>query len=199
MKLRDSQPGLKALSQVEFIRQVPWEALMASMESLVGYYTPKISLAGFVSTLGRDEVEYGGGEQQVHCLLPEHGGCDLNRSARYFSANRETGDFEEAIYCYKCGIMLTSFWYVYRYLKEFRGVGFREFFEILLLEYGISFPMDLVLNFEPDTFYSFEKSKGVGIEEKLNFALSLRRTRLEDQEGYRKVLRELWVSGKTGR
>ena len=195
MKVRELHPDWISTTNSDLLERIPFDILLAVMDSVVTHYNGLMSLAGIINSIGRDTVSAELGEQQIHCVFIEHGSRDTNKSARYYTHNRETGAEEEAVYCYRCGRMLTTFWYFFRHLKDQQGLNLREYLQTLDGVYGLPFPRDLVLNFDPDTYYSFEASKGDGVGRKLAHITAMREMRAEDPEAYSNFVRDLWVSG----
>jgi hypothetical protein len=184
MKLRESNPNLKFLPIEEFINSVKWNIIFSLFAQIANYYDLKLSLISILNHYGLD-ISEGSEEIQIQCLFLEHGSEDRNKSARYYSYDRTTGEPKEGVYCFKCQKYYTPFWYLYKLEREYKKLNLIEFFVWINKIFKIDFPRDIILDFDPDIFYTFEN-----LEEKHNFlelfnhAKNLRGLKNKDKEIY---------------
>lgn len=176
MKLRDLNPGLIDVPLDEFFNKIQWGTLFSLLPQISEYYDSRLSLVQILRFYGLDYVEQGVDHMQVNCLLVEHGSNDFNKSAKYYSYDRYTGEAKESVYCWKCQKKLTPFWYLFKMEKDQKGVHIMDFFKWVEKVFGVAFPRDLILDFDPSSFYTFDD-----IEEKqsvlslFSYARSLRK------------------------
>lgn len=192
MILRDMHPKWAKFPSKELLEQVSYNHIFCLLDEFTQYYNDKLSLCMILSRLGVDEVLEGTEEQQVPCILIEHGTRDTHASARFYSFNRESGEHVAAVYCHKCGKRLTAFWYLYKYLKDYHGVKLKAYFLKLEKEYGVPFPRDLVLNFDPKIFFTFEDQGRTQAVKKFQDQERLRNSKQEDFESYAERLMLLY-------
>ena len=158
MKFRLSHPDFENFSDEEFIDKVPYDKIIHLFMKIADYYNKSIPFWRVLQSLGIYDVDQHTEESQVSCMLIEHGSADSHKSARYFSHDRDTGEYRPAIYCYKCNKLLTTFWFLYKYEKDNHGLNSKEIFKLISSKYKIPFPRELVLDFDPDTFFSFDEN-----------------------------------------
>jgi hypothetical protein len=136
---------------------------------------------------------------QVNCLLFEHGSNDFNKSARYYSYDRNTGEDKEGVFCFKCQKYLTPFWYLYKMEKDYRSVQIKDFFLFIKKIFRVDFPRHLILDFDPEAFYTFEDTEGrQGILSKFSYAKSLRGLRDSDSKMYLRSIVNLYQTMNIG-
>lgn len=176
MKLRDLNPGLANVSLDEFFIKIQWGTLFSLLPQISEYYDSRLNMVQILHYYGLDYVEQGVDHMQVNCLWSEHGTNDFNKSAKYYSYDRHTGEAKEGVYCFKCQKYLTPFWYLFKMEKDQKGVHIMDFFKWVKRIFGVDFPRDLILDFDPNAFYTFDD-----IEEKqsmlslFSYARSLRK------------------------
>jgi hypothetical protein len=184
MKLKDSNPDIKYLPLKEFIDSVKWNTIFSMFSQIADYYDSRLSLISILNYYGLD-IDKGSEEIQVQCLFLEHGSEDRNKSARYYSYDRTTGEPKEGVYCFKCQKYYTSFWYLYKLEREYKKLNLLDFFLWVDKIFKVNFPKKLVLEFDPESFYSFEN-----LEDKQNildlfkYAKDLRRLKEENKNIY---------------
>lgn len=156
MKIRDIHPEFINLSEEDFISQIPYPPIFNLFMDISDYYDKELPLWQVLRNYGIYDVDEYSDQIQINCLNLEHGSTDFHKSARYFSINRETGEYRPSVYCYKCNKLLTSFWYLYKYEKDHHSLNIKEIYLMIWKKFGVKFPRDLVLEFDPDTFFSFD-------------------------------------------
>lgn len=185
MKLRDLKPELETASQGDFLRGVDFGNVFLLLPQIGQYYDTQITYARLLPYYGIHDVEVGSDVVQVNCILLEHGTADKNRSARYYAYDKNTGLPDEAIYCFKCQKALKPFWYLYKMEKDYHNRSLIEFFDFLLVTFGVSFPRDLLLDFDPETYFTFTESKNkLNILKLFDKAKEVRGIRSVDTLGY---------------
>lgn len=152
MKLRDKVP-----EWVGAPTNVLLDAIQNTMSDLIFQIADAYKLT---LPMWRVLQEYGydvgpdDGEVQLHCRLPSHGGVDNNKSARYFPSDRDTGGAWGGVHCWKCQKRKTAFWYVHAMEKGRSDATIRDVIEFIQQRFRVPFPRDVVLDFDPDEFYS---------------------------------------------
>jgi hypothetical protein len=140
------------------------------------------------------EVVDGVDEQQVSCVFLEHGSHDRNKSARYFAYDREKANDDESVYCYKCCKRWTPFWYVYKYEKEYNGLKLTGMFPLMKKRFGVAFPRDILLDFDPEKHYTFEDTQeGEAIRLGLKRAIALREIKKRNLPIYLEKIKQIIV------
>lgn len=175
MKLRDLNPELVKLNTEDLIQRVKYSYIFALMDQISEYYSESLALWKVLNYYGIPEPDAEIEQCQVSCLLVEHGSGDKHASARYFSFDRETGLRKEQVYCYKCSKILSSFWYIYKYEKDYHELNMKDVFIFIQKTFGVQFPKDLILEFDPEKFYTFDSEDDrITIMEKFNRADKIR-------------------------
>lgn len=159
MKLRDRYPDFVTLSTAELLKRLSRETLFALLPDLAEAYTHVLPMWQVLHYYGQTHVHEGDTEKQVNCLWLSHGTVDKNRSARFFSTDRNTGTARGAVYCYKCQRSLTSFWYVYRMEHDTHERSISDTMLFIEATFGVRLPRDVILDFDSDTYYSFTDTK----------------------------------------
>jgi len=155
------------------------------------------SLWKVLNHYGIDEPDAATEQAQIPCLLVEHGSSDRHSSARYFSFDRETGTHKEQVYCYKCSKILNSFWYIYKYERDFHELNIKDVFLFITKTFGTPFPSDLILDFDPEKFFTFdsEDDRAASIE-KFKLADKVRAYKDIDIQQWLDSLLTLYISLK---
>lgn len=198
MKIRDLHPDLGRVSLDRFFEVVKWGTIYNLFPQIAEFYNSRLSMVRILNYYGMDYVTEGVDHMQVNCLLLEHGSDDFNKSARYFSYDRNTGDAKEGVYCYKCQKYLTPFWYLYAIEKERKKITLLEFFQFVKRIFRVDFPRNLVLDFDPDSYYTFDDvGERQNVLSLFSYAKSLRELK-RDPEIYLKSIIEFYRSMKIG-
>lgn len=199
MKLRDTNPNLSKVSLEEFFNVVRWGTIYSLFPQISEFYNNQLSMVLILNYYGLDYVVEGVDHMQVNCLLLEHGSQDFNKSARYYSYDRNTGEPKEGVWCFKCQKYLTPFWYLYKMEKEYKNVPIVEFFLWIKKVFRVDFPRDLILDFDPDSFYDFgESGEKQNIIAKFSYARSLRELKDKDPKLYLNNIVNLYKTMKIG-
>lgn len=199
MKLRDTNPNLIDLSLEEFFKVVRWSTIFSLFPQIAEYYNSRLSMVYILNYYGMDYVTSGVDHMQVNCILIEHGSQDINKSARYYSYDRNTGEAKEGVWCFKCQKYLTPFWYLYKIEKEYKDVQIFDFFLWIKKVFRVDFPKDIVLDFDPDSFYTFEDVEGrQNVLSKFSYARSLRDLKGKDSKLYLESIVNLYQTMKIG-
>lgn len=197
MQLRERYPDLVTAPSAELLRKLSRETLFAVLPDLAEAYTTLLPMWQVLHHYGQDYVTQHDTEKQVNCVWVSHGTVDKNRSARYFATDRNTGAPRGAVYCYKCQRSLTSFWYVYRMEHDLHE---RSLFDTMLLveaTFGVKLPRDVILDFDPDTYYSFTDTMAAQTQLLTHFdsASKLRALKNADPESFCQSLYVLYTEG----
>jgi len=199
MRLRDINPELSNLDLEEFFKAIQWGTVFSLLPQIAEYYNSKISMVYVLNYYGLDYVTSGIDHMQVHCLLLDHGTSDFNKSARFYTYDRNTGEPKEGVWCFKCQKYLTPFWYLYKMEKDFRSRGLLDFFILLRKIFRVDFPKDLILDFDPDSFYTFEGGEDrQNILSLFSYARSLRGMKQSDIKNYLSNLVNFYQTMKIG-
>lgn len=194
MKLGERYPEFVTLPTSSLLEKLSRETLFALLPEIAESYVSVLPMWAVLSHYGQDHVSEHDTEKQVNCLWLSHGSKDTNRSARYFATDRHTGGSRGSVYCYKCQRAITSFWYVYRMEHDFHGKSIAD--TILYIEacLGIRLPRTVILDFDPDTYYSFSDHQ---VEQQLiqyfSQALKLRVIRDQDPGSFLQSLYHLYT------
>lgn len=160
MRYGDLHPELSSLGEAEFIKSIPSNMIFTLLEEISGAYNSRLSLAFILNSYTQAGLTDQDDERQVHCIWPEHGTTDKNKSARYFKFDRNTGLKDEKVYCYKCDKAKTAFWYLFGISKAYKShETMTDFMVDLYKVWGACFPREIVLNFDMDSYYSDFDSK----------------------------------------
>jgi len=132
----------------------------------------QIDLSVVLDYFGIDVSTYSK-EEQIPCLLPQHGTHDNKNSARYY---RDSDTNFSRIHCFKCQKTLSGFWYFYTIQKD----SDLKAFQIL---------KNYVKIFEPEItseFFDFEKGQNEKdeiiekpLEEVIQYYHSLKRRNID--------------------
>lgn len=144
---------------IKDIKDIVGKGTMNScMDGIRDYYNNHISLWWLLNQEGIHQVDQGVDALQIPCILKSHGSADNHASARYYSYDRETMEYKETYYCFKCGRSYRSFDLIVQLAKDKVELEFYEVFDYINKVYKVKFPYDLLLEFDPDEFYTFETS-----------------------------------------
>lgn len=155
MKLIEQYPDFATIPTETLLQKVSRDTLFATLPDVSELYSSALQMRNVLKYYGQDHISSGETERQVNCLWMSHGSVDKNRSARYFSTDRKTGETRGAVYCYKCQRSLTSFWYTYRMEADIRGLSLNDTILFIERTFGVKFPRGPILEFDYDKFYSF--------------------------------------------
>lgn len=156
MKIEVLHPELKNMPMQDLVVKVPMRYAVMFSDVLAEYYDSKIGIVDIYRYYGVGIRTRIGHQFQVQCLLPSHGSLDEHSSARYYEADRNTGEVRPRVYCFKCGKVNTLFWMLYR-IEEARGRKFGEMFDFIWRIFGVEFPREIFLNLDPETAYVLER------------------------------------------
>lgn len=190
MTLRQLFPELEVCDLEIFLEKISNSSIYNLFLEIAKKYEQQIPLWKVINFYRDADLSDYDDEVQVTCSLAEHGSGDKHKSARYFKYDRQTGELRPAVYCYKCNRVLTSFWYIYRKERDFRDLDLKGIFLHIWKVWGIDFPRELILDFDPESFYNFED----GTDEKIALAkifaqaASYRMLKEVDVEEYKKVI-----------
>lgn len=195
MKLRDQFPdSAMGMPLAELLQLTPTAHLQALMQPLSKYYETRLPLWRLMREFSV-EVDPSEGEQQVECSFSEHGSNDLHKSARYYTHDRNTGEASERVYCHKCNLMKTAFWYVLKQCRDHQNMQLKDVLRHLESHYGIPFPRDLLLDFDPDLYFSMgEGDAHTRAVTHFSAARALRRLR-ENRDAFITGLKDLLIRG----
>lgn len=159
MKFRTLHPEFVNLPEEDFIDRIPYQTVINLFMQIADYYNENLKLWEILRTYGIYDVDEYTEQAQVSCLCVEHGSSDHHKSARYFSVDRDTGNHRPAVYCYKCNKLLTTFWLLYKYEKDHHDLNSKEIFKLISKTFRVPFPRDLILDFDPEKFFTFDESE----------------------------------------
>lgn len=187
------------MSLKDFFKAVQWGTIFNLFSQIAEYYDNALSMISILRYYGLDYVGEGEDHIQVNCLLVEHGSRDVNKSARYYSYDRNTGEPKEGVYCFKCQKYLTPFWYIHKLEKEYREISIIDFFLWIKVVFRVDFPRDLVLDFDPNTFYTFGDTESAQNRmAKFSYAKSLRSLKKNNPILYLENIVQLYQTMKVG-
>lgn len=172
MKIRDMDPTAPNKSVEELFRTFGYDkTLFPNFRKVADYYVEHLPLWKVLNYyMGADELDEYTEEYQVPCLLPDHGSGDYHRSARYYMYDRETEEESPAVYCFKCSSVKNSFSLLME--KERNEDGkLIDVFNMIEEKWGVPFPKDIILDFDPDTYFVFEDDESVQRKKKIKDAL----------------------------
>lgn len=194
MKLRDAYPELCNFSSDALIRKVDPGTLSACLTDIGDAYSLALPMWRVLVHYGEYANQDDSG-RSVRCLWSTHGTEDKNRSAKYFASDRNTGQERGAVYCYKCQKSLTSFWYVHQMMKDQGLTALADTIKFVEVTFGVPFPRDVLLDFDPDVFFSFESASKTSGAMRLAFdkARKLRELKTVDQAAYVQSLLALYT------
>lgn len=199
MKLRDINPNLSDVSLHKFFELVQWGTIFNLLPQIAEYYDNKLNMIYILRYYGLDYVYEGVDHMQVNCLLVEHGSKDINKSARYYSYDRHSGNDKEGVFCFKCQKYLTPFWYLYKMEKDYKNLNIFEFFIWVKKIFRVDFPKDLILDFDPDSFYIFGSPEDAqNIRSKFSYAKSLRKLKEVEPKIYLNKIVDYYQTMKIG-
>jgi hypothetical protein len=156
MKVRIMRPEMVTANEDEFLGNLNFQYVYPLFGTIAEWYGEYIPLWRVLNHYGIWDVGDDTDEEQIQCLLIDHGSEDTHASARYFLHDRETDERREAVYCYKCQRLLTSFWYIYNMEKDRHGLTSVEIFHFIWEKFGVAFPRDLYLDFDPSAHYDYD-------------------------------------------
>ena len=90
MKFIDLHSEFQGMSDAEIITNIPSNVLGPILFDLSQYYSEQIRMGHVYSYYGY-ELDDTSDQQQIPCLLPQHGTSDRHPSSRYYSTDRNTG------------------------------------------------------------------------------------------------------------
>lgn len=199
MKLRNINPELADASLEEFFKKIQWGTVFSLLPQISEFYDNQLSMINVLKYYGLDYVVEGVDHMQVNCLLAEHGSNDFNKSARYYSYDRHTSDAKEGVFCFKCQKYLTPFWYLYKMERDYKSVQIKDFFLWIRRIFRVDFPRHLILDFDPDSFYTFEDvEEKQSILSKFSYAKSLRQLKDSDPKLYLRNIVSLYQTMNIG-
>lgn len=199
MKLRERHPDLVTTPSAELLRKINRETIFATLPELAEAYTTTLPMWRVLHHYGQTHINEHDTEKQVNCLWLSHGSIDRNRSARYFSTDRNTAEARGAVYCYKCQRSLTSFWYVYRMEHDSHERSLIDTLLFIETTFGVKLPRDVILDFDPDTYYSFADAQNTSSQLLTYFAQAgkLRALKTVDPETFCQSLYALYTEGSS--
>jgi len=199
MKLKEINPKLKNLPTKEFLTTIQWSTIFNLLPQVAEYYNSRLSMIQVLNHYGMGLEGGDTDEIQVNCIFLEHGSEDRNKSARYYAYDRNTCEAKEGVYCFKCQKYYTTFWYLYKMEREYRNMDLINFFLWIKVQFGVDFPKDMVLDFDPDSFYTFD---GPGDRQNIlslfSYAKTLREIKNNDPVLYLKSIVNLYQTMKIG-
>lgn len=158
MKLIDLHPEWARMAPRDILEKIQSDTLFHLLEITAEYYSEQLPLWRVLNYYGVDEVDANTESAHVPCRLLSHGSVDKHTSARYFTIDRNSGDYRPAFYCYKCQRMLTSFWFLYKQERDISERNLRQIYEFILDHFRIAPPLDLWFEFDPDTHFTFDEN-----------------------------------------
>lgn len=162
MKLALSHSHLNdCLSDDSFIQAVDPKYLHACLKPLADYYDEHLLLWQVMHHYGVDEVSPEDDTAQVPCILPEHGTNDNHKSSRYYRFDRDTNAERGSVWCFKCEKLQTAFWFIYNQETGNYNKKMKEVFQFIFYKFGVRFPRDIILEFDPVGYYSFDSDEDV--------------------------------------
>lgn len=135
------------------------ESMNSCMGDIKDYYNLQIPLWKLLNKEGIYQVDEGVDALQIPCILNSHGSSDNHASARYYSYDRETGEYKETYYCFKCNKSYRSFDLIVQLAQDKIELPFSEVFDYIEREYRVKFPLNILLDFDPDEYYTFENKE----------------------------------------
>lgn len=175
MQLRTTNPLLETSSFVDILRVTDFNYLTAILKDLSEYYDSKLKYSQILSNYGVDIV-VNGSDQNVNCVLPEHGTKDTHASSKYYTVDRNSGERRESTYCYKCQRTMTAFWFLFHMERTNGNFSVLKLIDLLEITYKIPPPVDLLLDFDPESYYTMEARTENSLVSELRRALRTHQT-----------------------
>jgi len=196
MRLQDYHPHWVTADPRQVIDEIGSENLALLIPTTAEYYEKTLPLWRVLTHYGCEGVGPNDETAYVPCKLPSHGGEDRNASARYFTQDRETGEFKPAFYCYKCQKRLGAFWYTYIMERDLSDRNLRDTYKFIYDTFQVPPPIDLWCQFDP-TQMSFDDNATTETDPTPHFeaALAIRAIKQVDPHLYLTRLKALLASG----
>ncbi len=97
--LANSSPYLAGVSLDEFFQKVDFKTYIHPLfNNIFDYYNQELELYQVLRFAGFNSLTSSSDQVQLPCILPEHGGEDVNNSARYYLFDRDTGHRIPGVY-----------------------------------------------------------------------------------------------------
>ena len=193
MKLRDKYPSLAEMQPSVLFRRLDRQPVFAGTAEIANYYTQELPLCDVYNFYGDQlSAQYDGyfphldsdtSEANISCLLPSHGSADKHRSGKYYSFDRNSGEYRPSVYCFKCQKLSTSLWLVFAIERE-RGKDLLDVFDVIFNNFRVAHPVDIVLDFDDEAFYKVQDDVALTLKARFNKAHAIRRKQSEDFNTY---------------
>lgn len=193
MKYKDTHPEHVHLRTKDFLSEVPPQAIFNVFKDLIDWYQVNLPLWVVLNFFG-EHLTGNEDEQQVQCRLPEHGTRDNHASARYFSYDRDTGKQKQTIHCFKCQKSTNSIGLLFKHLTQTQGMKPVEVFQFIEDNFQLEFPKSIVLEFDPETYYSFDGPSNLLMQELIDLNNKIQESRALKLQGvapFRHRLKEI--------
>lgn len=181
MKVSLMYPKARDMVWEDMINLVGFKTLISCLPQISEYYQERLHYPQVLHNFGVDIDPSDDYDQNVNCVLYSHGGEDRNASAKYYATDTQTGEPLQSTFCFKCMKSYTVFWFLYRMLKD-RGKTLEETFKHIELHYGVHFPKHILLDFDPDDYYSVDNLMGSGEVSGIRQYISVRENATTPQE-----------------
>lgn len=173
MKICDLTPEMRHLPYKELLKVIDRNHFHVLLPKIAEYYDSRLSYRLILESFG---VHFRGeGEQNVNCVLYEHGSTDTHASGKYYTLDRNTGLAKESTYCYKCQKALTAFWFSFKMLKDFQGFTLLQTIDWLESQFHVPFPVDIILDFDPQIQYQMDGNIVSGSMDRIRIANTIRK------------------------
>lgn len=194
MKFIDLHPEFQGMSDSEIVTNIPSNVLGPILFDLSQYYSEQIRMGSIYSYYGY-ELDDTSDQQQIPCLLPQHGTSDRHPSSRYYSTDRNTGILKPSVFCFKCQKTVSSFWLLYMRESEFHGLRTRELLAFISKYFKVPFPRSILFNFDPLVYYTLEMSETNAKRKRIEYAEYLLSLKKANDPLYLRELKNFLMGG----
>lgn len=195
MKVSLMYPQARDLDWEQMINLVGFKNLISCLPQIAEYYQEQLSFPQVLHNFGVDIDPSDDTDQNINCVLYGHGGEDRHASAKYYAHDTQTGEPLQSTYCFKCQKSYTVFWFIYRMLKD-RGETLEDTFTYIKMYHNVPFPKHILLDFDPDDYYSVDNLMGDGTRSGMNQYISVREQARNPQEHLEGIFRLYYAQSK---
>lgn len=172
MRFIDTHPEFQGFSDSAIIEKIPSKILGPILFDISEYYNAQIGMGRIYEHYGF-ELDDSCDQQQIPCLLPQHGTSDRHPSSRFYSTDRNTGILKPSVFCFKCQRTVSAFWLLYMRESELHGLKTREILQYIQKSFRIPFPRTILFNFDPMQYYTLEVSEANMKKARIEYAETL--------------------------
>jgi len=191
VKTIDIFPDYQNMSDEELIEKIPSNTILPISNAVAEFYDSKVSMCDIYSYYGM-ELQESDSQQQVQCLLPQHGSQDRHPSARFYPVDRNTGEIKHAIYCHKCMKTVSPFWLLYSRESTYSGIHMRGLYLFIKRIFKVPFPRHIFFNFDPQEYYVLTESEAYSKIQKMQYAQTLLQLKNAKDPLYISEMKRFW-------